>query len=408
MTINVAIPTPSRHRRLINAAIPTPYKPKPLTIELIHRDSIRSPYHNPNESPAVRVQRGMNISIARLSYLQAKIRSQNSYEAQNFPQINKHALFYVNIFIGQPPVPMFAAMDTGSSLLWVQCSPCPGCSRIFDPSRSSSYASLPCDSEKCRYLRHAYCTPNNECMYLQGYGIGLSASGILSTEQLTFQTSDEGTMRVEDAVFGCGQSTNEEFALSGVFGLGFDRVSLVSQLNSSFSYCIGRLYDSNYLHNKLILGQGAIIDEGDATPLQVIGGLYYVTLESISVEGIMLDINPSIFRRDDSDVDRSLMRSYSESNKLCYYGIMSRDLAGFPTVRFHFAGGAELALGIDSMFHQPRADTFCMAVNPTIIDDQHMKYSLIGTRAQQNYNVGYDIGRKQMTFQMTDCEFLDD
>ncbi|KAL9422322.1 hypothetical protein AB3S75_034567 [Citrus x aurantiifolia] len=254
MTINVAIATPSRHRRLINAAIPTPYKPKPLTIELIHRDSIHSPYHNPNESPAVRVQRGMNISIARLSYLQAKIRSQNSYEAQIFPQINKHALFYVNIFIGQPPVPMFAAMDTGSSLLWVQCSPCPGCSRIFYPSRSSSYATLPCDYEKCRYLRHAYCTPNNECMYLQCYGIGLSASGILSTEQLTFQTSDEGTMRVEDAVFGCGQSTNEEFALSGVFGLGFDRVSLVSQLNSSFSYCIGRLYNSHYLHNQLILG----------------------------------------------------------------------------------------------------------------------------------------------------------
>ncbi|KAH9704251.1 peptidase A1 domain-containing protein [Citrus sinensis] len=257
---------------------------------------------------------------------------------------------------------MFAAMDTGSSLLWVQCSPCPGCSCIFYPSRSSSYATLPCDSEKCRYLRHAYCTPNNECMYLQGYGIGLSSSGILSTEQLTFQTSDEGTMRVEDAVFGCGQSTNEEFALSGVFGLGFDRVSLVSQLNSSFSYCIGRLHDSNYLHNKLILGQGAIIDEGDATPLQVIGGLYYVTLEAISVEGIMLDINPSIFRRDDSDggviidtgtdstwlvkdayealrdaviitVDRSLMRSYSESNKLCYYGIMSRDLAGFFILR---------------------------------------------------------------------------
>ena len=49
-----------------------------------------------------------------------------------------------------------------------------------------------------------------------------------------------------------------------------------------------------------------------------------------------------------------------------------------------------------------------MAVNPTIIDDQHMKYSLIGTTAQQNYNVGYDIGRKQMTFQMMDCEFLDD
>ncbi|KAK9190205.1 hypothetical protein WN943_018807 [Citrus x changshan-huyou] len=284
-------------------------------------------------------------------------------------------------------------MDTGSSLLWVQCSPCPGCSCIFYPSRSSSYATLPCDSEKCRYLRHAYCTPNNECMYLQGYGIGLSSSGILSTEQLTFQTSDEGTMRVEDAVFGCGQSTNEEFALSGVFGLGFDRVSLVSQLNSSFSYCIGRLYDSNYLHNKLILGQGAIIDEGDATPLQVIGGLYYVTLEAISVEGIMLDINPSIFRRDDSD-GGVIIDTGTDSTWLV------KD--AYEALR------DAVIITVDSMFHQPRADTFCMAVNPTIIDDQHMKYSLIGTTAQQNYNVGYDIGRKQMTFQMMDCEFLDD
>ena len=43
------------------------------------------------------------------------------------------------------------------------------------------------------------------------------------------------------------------------------------------------------------------------------------------------------------------------------------------------------------MFYQAGLDAFCMAVNPTIINGQHMKLSLIETTAQQNYIVGYTI-----------------
>ena len=102
------------------------------------------------------------------------------------------------------------------------------------------------------------------------------------------------------------------------------------------------------------------------------------------------------------------MRSYSWPDELCYHGIMSSDLKGFPTVRFHFRGGAELALEKDSMFYQPRPDAFCMAVNPASINNRYVNFSLIGMMAQQFYNVGYDIGRKQITFQRMDCEVLDD
>ncbi|GAY64982.1 hypothetical protein CUMW_237760 [Citrus unshiu] len=102
------------------------------------------------------------------------------------------------------------------------------------------------------------------------------------------------------------------------------------------------------------------------------------------------------------------MRSYSWPDKLCYHGIMSSDLKGFPTVRFHFRGGAKLALEKDSMFYQPRPDAFCMAVNPASINNRYVNFSLIGMMAQQFYNVGYDIGRKQKTFQRMDCEVLDD
>ncbi|GAY64983.1 hypothetical protein CUMW_237750, partial [Citrus unshiu] len=122
----------------------------------------------------------------------------------------------------------------------------------------------------------------HRCIYTQLYLIGPETSIFVSTEQLTFKNTDESTIHVQDVVFGCGFSTNRNFKFSGIFGLGIGRSSLVSLLNSSFSYCIGSLQDPDYLHNKLILGDGAIIDE------------------AISVDGRMLDINPNIFKMDDS------------------------------------------------------------------------------------------------------------
>ncbi|KAK9190203.1 hypothetical protein WN943_018805 [Citrus x changshan-huyou] len=295
-----------------------------------------------------------------------------------------------------------------------------------------------CDFEQCRYFPYARCSAyKHRCIYTQLYFIGPETSIFVSTEQLTFKNTDGSTIHVQDVVFGCGFSTNRNFKFSGIFGLGIGRSSLVSLLNSSFSYCIGSLQDPDYLHNKLILGDGAIIDEGDATPLQFIDGHYYITLEAISVDGRMLDINPNIFKMDDSGggvmidsgtdvtwlvkeayealrdevmirLEGEQMRSYSWPDKLCYHGIMSSDLKGFPTVRFHFRGGAKLALEKDSMFYQPRPDAFCMAVNPASINNRYVNFSLIGMMAQQFYNVGYDIGRKQKTFQRMDCEVLDD
>lgn len=84
------------------ATFPTPSRPTQLTIKLIHHDSIISPYNNSNENPAHRVQRGINISIARLAYLQEKIRSHNTYQAHILPSNDiSNSLFYVNISIGR-------------------------------------------------------------------------------------------------------------------------------------------------------------------------------------------------------------------------------------------------------------------------------------------------------------------
>ncbi|KAJ4709466.1 putative Aspartic proteinase nepenthesin-1 [Melia azedarach] len=291
------------------AAIPG--RPKRLIIELIHRDSVHSPYHNQNENVTNRIERAMKSSIARFAYLQAKIESNSAnnidYQVDILPSMN-YSLFYMNFSIGQPSIPQFTVMDTGSSLLWIQCHPCSHCSKqfgpIFDPSKSSSYSALPCHSRYCRYSPGGKCNFSKQCTYNQTYLHGFSSAGILATEQLNFKTSDEGTILVPGVVFGCGND-NEKFQdrqLSGVFGLGFSRSSLVSQLDSTFSYCIGNLFDPFYVHNKLILGHGARI-EGDSTPLEVINGHYFITLEAISVDGRKLDINPNIFRRKTWDKD---------------------------------------------------------------------------------------------------------
>ncbi|XP_031378200.1 aspartic proteinase CDR1-like [Punica granatum] len=56
--------------------------------------------------------------------------------------------FLASMSIGQPPIPQLLIVDTGSSLSWVQCASCRGCSRqvvpLFDPSKSSTYVDIPC------------------------------------------------------------------------------------------------------------------------------------------------------------------------------------------------------------------------------------------------------------------------
>ncbi|ESR49831.1 peptidase A1 domain-containing protein [Citrus sinensis] len=281
-----------------------------------HFDSICSPYHNPNENHVDHIQGGINISIARLAYLQEKIRSHKPYQTDIFSSND--------IFDSFPKIFVF-----------------------------------------------------------------------VSTEKLTFKTSHEVTIHVQEVVFGCGFSTNQSFKFYKILGLGLGRSSLVSQLNSSFSYCIGSLHYSDYLRSKLILGHGVIIDE------------------AISVDGRMLDINPNIFKRDDSGgrviIDMEHI-SYSWPDELCYHGIMSHYLKGFPSVRFHFGGGSELALEKKSMFYQPRPDAFCMAVNPASINDRYINFSLIGMMAQHftMWVMSYDNSGKQITFPRMDCELLDD
>ncbi|XVE98649.1 hypothetical protein REPUB_Repub03eG0125100 [Reevesia pubescens] len=424
-----------------------PFTSTKLVIKLVHRDSLHSPFYNKNDNATNRIKRAMESSIMRFMYLQRKVGRtlpDDDFQANVLPNADGSA-FLMNISVGQPPVPQFTVMDTGSSLLWIQCVPCKRCSKqfspIFDPEKSSTYSYLLCYSEYCRYAPHGRCNMLNECTYNQTYIQGNPSVGILAKEQLIFKTSDEGSAAIPDVIFGCSHEdwNFKDHQISGVIGLGFKKLSLVAQLGFKFSYCIGSVHDANYSHNKLILGNGAMF-EGDSTPLEVIGGQYYLTLEGISVGEKRLIIDSNIFRRKmwkrsgviidsgsatswlvqegfealrnevQSLLDMLLTRFLYNSYALCYMGTIYQDLIGFPAVTFHFAGGADLVLDTQSLFVQLHPYAFCMAVLPSSAtgDNITSSMSLIGMLAQQNYNIAFDINGNTLYFQRIDCELLDD
>jgi hypothetical protein len=90
--------------------------------------------------------------------------------------------YVVTVGLGTPAVPQTLLLDTGSDLTWVQCKPCnstqcyPQRLPLFDPSRSSTYKTIPCDSQECRTLAAGIdgngCTSNWDCAFYVGYGSG--------------------------------------------------------------------------------------------------------------------------------------------------------------------------------------------------------------------------------------------
>ncbi|KAL6977844.1 hypothetical protein U1Q18_026627 [Sarracenia purpurea var. burkii] len=420
-------------------------KPLRVVTKLIHRHSIFSPYYNPTATISQRVWQEINGSMARYSHLKAmanpntKVPSTAGDVHISLLPDNHGSTFLVNFSIGEPPVPQLAVMDTGSTVLWIQCSTCNECfdqiSTKFDPSKSSTYRDLPCNSPFCAFDFNS-CDSKRTCTYSNKYADNTSTSGTFGMEELRFTTPDDGTVRVSDVVFGCGQENRGlRVPMTGILGLGPHKVSLVSHMGSKFSYCIGNTDDHHYEYNQLIIGDGARID-GYSTPLQFDKGLYFVTLEGISVGEKKLDVDPKIFKRGtwgeggvvidsgstltflhrggydplkeevmslmDGVLQKVTVRKWTES--LCYKGVVSRDVKGFPAVTFHFAGAADLVLDEKAMFLQVRKGAFCMAVQSTRFGEP----ALIGIRAQQYYNVGYDLNAMKLYLQRIDCELLED
>ncbi|CAN0921217.1 Aspartic proteinase CDR1 [Linum grandiflorum] len=411
--------------------------------KLIHRDSIFSPSYKPNDTVKDRAARMVQNSNARYAYILDKTLASTSRSFQ--PGLIADGIsqvFLVSFSIGLPPVPQLAVMDTSSSLTWIQCLPCKSCykqkSQIFDPSGSSTYAKLPCGTRYCDYTdSHLFCDNRDTCIYEQFYIDGSYSTGNMATEQLNFDTSDQGLGVLRNVLFGCGHENIQSGARTwtGVFGLGASPISIFAKLGNKFSYCIGNISDPLYNFNRLALGDTVTL-QGNSTPFQIHNSHYYVYLEGISVGQARLDIDPAVFKRKPSSggviidsgtefthlpelvygrivsslnrmVDGVLKRHKDERYPwvLCYYGDVRVDLQAFPTVTFHLGEGVDMVVDAGSLFYQADYETFCITIRPLPSDDL-LAISVIGVMAQQYYNLAYDIDNRRIFLRRTDCKLL--
>ncbi|XP_043700590.1 aspartic proteinase CDR1-like [Telopea speciosissima] len=411
-------------------------KPRSLrfNVELIHRESLLSPFQNPKTILSNKAQRAYESSIARYTYLTSHITS-SSIDKFKIDVIPYSSLDYLaKIPLGAPASDIFTTIDTSSGILWIQCKPCLQC---FDYTKSTTYTKLSCfcSSSHFKLASNGHCRESpNGCTYHTQYGNQDESFGNPASESLAFINSDGGVEEtVMNLVFVCG--INDKFIIgdqsAGVLGLAAMNLSIVSQLSSisqpKFSYCFGNLSDPSSKGN-LIFGDAHI--SGFTTPF-IFDRFYYLNLIGISIGSERLNIPPGTFDRKDSGSGGVIIDSgtpltilakegynevtdelsvylmkfkcnpvpFAKSNRLCSSGNFIRDLNGFPTVTFHFKDNAKLVLGKWSLFTQVEEDVFCLAFLPSDSTD----VSVIGNMAQQFYNFGFDLVKNELSFIHSHC-----
>nr|XP_025880873.1 aspartic proteinase nepenthesin-1 isoform X1 [Oryza sativa Japonica Group]XP_025880874.1 aspartic proteinase nepenthesin-1 isoform X2 [Oryza sativa Japonica Group] len=342
--------------------------------------------------------------------------------------------FLMDVSIGTPALAYSAIVDTGSDLVWTQCKPCVDCFKqstpVFDPSSSSTYATVPCSSASCSDLPTSKCTSASKCGYTYTYGDSSSTQGVLATETFTLAKS-----KLPGVVFGCGD-TNEGDGFSqgaGLVGLGRGPLSLVSQLGlDKFSYCLTSLDDTN--NSPLLLGSLAGISEASAaassvqtTPLiknPSQPSFYYVSLKAITVGSTRISLPSSAFAVQDDGtggviVDSGTSITYLEVQgyralkkafaaqmalpaadgsgvglDLCFRApAKGVDQVEVPRLVFHFDGGADLDLPAENyMVLDGGSGALCL----TVMGSRGL--SIIGNFQQQNFQFVYDVGHDTLSF----------
>ncbi|KAK8924077.1 Protein ASPARTIC PROTEASE IN GUARD CELL 1 [Platanthera zijinensis] len=338
--------------------------------------------------------------------------------------------YFSVVGIGQPARPAYLVIDTGSDVTWTQCQPCADCYQqsdpIFDPSESSTYSPLSCDSQLCRSLDVSACR-NSSCLYQVSYGDGSFTVGEFATDSLTFGSSSP----VPSVALGCGHDNEGLFVgSSGLLGLGGGALSFPSQIRSaSFSYC---LVDRDSPSSSTINFGAESSDPTTVTASLLrnrkIDTFYYVGLTGISVGGEVLSIPSSAFAMDEAGTGGVIVDSGTAVTRLqrdaytvlreaftkgtadlpkaagislfdTCYDLSSRTSVEVPTVALRFDGGKELKLpATNYLIPVDSSGIFCLAFAPT-----SSPLSIIGNVQQQGTRVAFDLANAVVGFTPNKC-----
>ncbi|KAF3680796.1 putative aspartic proteinase CDR1-like [Capsicum annuum] len=411
-----------------------------FTLDLIHNDSPRSPFHNPSSTPYERFQNAFHRSLSRASFFN-KI-GVNSIQSTVIPTRGE---FLMKISVGTPPVDTLVIVDTGSDLTWTQCKPCVKCFKqvipIFNPKSSSSYKTVSCTDKLCREVSKPIKCTKNVCNYVVNYGDQSHTSGDLSIETFRFASTSGKDVSIPNIVFGCGHQNAGTFnnATSGIIGLGGGNVSIVNQMHQEikgkFSYCLIPLAISssnpnvtshiNFGDNAIVSGPGVVSTPLFRNPMQPT--FYFLNLKAVSVgsnrvkyqsspisppagdgdhgniiidSGTVLTFIPDAFYL---NLGSLLMRSVNATRKddpsgtftVCYEPNENGTI-NVPKIVAHFTD-ADLELSPTSVFAKVADDLVCLTIVPG------NQVAIFGNLLQSNFLIGYDLVANKVSFKPTDC-----
>ncbi|KAJ3695926.1 hypothetical protein LUZ60_001303 [Juncus effusus] len=382
------------------------------------------------------LQRMVHRSKTRARYLSSKYSNPSSQTSIQAHPSNGEYL--ISLSIGTPTKPLALTLDTGSDLIWTQCQPCLQCFDqplpLYNPSNSSTFSDLSCDSDLCKALPYSAC--HKQCLYSYFYGDGSLSVGILGNEAFTL-----GTTTLPNIGFGCGFYNGGIFTSneSGIAGFGRGPLSLISQLGyGKFSYCftsmLGESKSSPVLFGDaadLTMGSNGTIQSTPFVTNPLIKTSYYLTLNGITVGTMLLKIPKSTFALKEngtggviidsgtsitslaepaysqvkiaflSQVKLPVVNGSVEGLDLCF-GISNSTSQNIevPKFTFHFEG-ADLELPKENyMLENASSGTMCLVMSNS------SDSTLIGNFQQQNIHVLYDLEGGKLSFVPAQCDQL--
>lgn len=343
--------------------------------------------------------------------------------------------------VGTPASNVYMVLDTGSDVVWLQCSPCKACYNqsdpVFNPAKSKTFATVPCGSPLCRKLdESSECVSRGSktCLYQVSYGDGSFTMGDFSTETLSFHGA-----RVDHVALGCGHDNQGLFVgAAGLLGLGRGVLSFPSQTknryNTKFSYCLVDRTSPGSVSkppSTIVFGNDAVPETSVFTALLTnpkLDTFYYLQLLGISVGGSRVrGVSESQFKLDPSgdggviidsgtSVTRLTQRAYvafrdafilgaTRLKRAPSYALFDTcfDLSGMttvkvPTVVFHFSGGDVSLPASNYLIPVNTQGRFCFAFAGTM-----GSLSIIGNIQQQGFRVAYDLVGSRVGFMSGAC-----
>ncbi|XP_042015613.1 aspartyl protease family protein 2-like [Salvia splendens] len=444
--IAVSFAAPLQYQTLIPTSLPSPQtlswpnlqqSESTLSVNLHHVDNLSPAF---NSSPHSLFKLRLQRDAARAKALSAMAASSKPRGGGDFSSSVTSGIaqgsgeYFTRIGFGTPPRNVYMVLDTGSDVVWVQCSPCRKCysqtDPLFDPKKSTSFLGVACASPVCRLLDSPGCNARRKCLYQVSYGDGSFTVGEFSTETLTFRRT-----KVSNVAFGCGHDNEGLFVgAAGLLGLGRGKLSFPTQaggrFGKKFSYClVDRSASSN--PSSMVFGDSAASRNAVYTPLLTnpkLDTFYYLGLNGISVGGKRVPgITASLFKLDGIGNGGVILDSGTSVTRLtrpAYVSLRDAFVAGAPNLKrdlefslfdtcFDLSGKTEVKVPT-VVLHFEGADVSLPASNYLIPVDSDGKFcfafagtntglSIIGNIQQQSFRVVFDLAANRVGFAPRGC-----